>query len=139
MPSENEQARAYLDEAETTLGSARVLFEDDPDAFASQVVKNAYDALEQALSAGIAARGEDIPRQHGAKIQRYFEPLDAEDLERAAFEWHSRRSDAQYVDYRGSDLSVPSKNFDREDAEAILADAGAIIEDVRERADIDAE
>ena len=117
MPSGSEQASAYLSEAETTLESARVLAEDDPDAFASQIVKNAYDALEQALSAGIAARGEDIPRRHGAKIQRYFEPLDAEELEETAFKWHSRRSNAQYVDFRGSELSMPSKNFDRDNAE----------------------
>lgn len=135
MPNGSEQASAYLSEAETTLESARVLAEDDPDAFASQIVKNAYDALEQALSAGIAARGEDIPRRHGAKIQRYFESLDAEELEQTAFEWHSRRSNAQYVDFRGSELSVPSKNFDRDDAEQILMDAEELLEFVRERLD----
>jgi hypothetical protein len=84
MPNGNEQASAYLSEAETTLQSARVLFEDNPEAFASQIVKNAYDALEQALSAGIAARGGDIPRRHGAKIQRYFKPLNRN--------WNGRRS-----------------------------------------------
>ena len=138
MPNGSEQASAYLSEAETTLESARVLAEDDPDAFASQIVKNAYDALEQALSAGIAARGEEIPRRHGAKIQRYFEPLDAEGLERTAFDWHSRRSNAQYVDFRGSELSVPSKNFDRDDAERSLADTEKLLEFVRERLDDEA-
>lgn len=138
MPDRNEQASAYLGEVGTTLRSARVLFDDDPDAFASQIVKNAYDALEQAISAGIAARGEDIPRRHGAKIQRYFEPLDAEPLERTAFRWHARRSDAQYVDFKGSELSVPSSNFDREDAEEILADAEEILEFVRDQVDTEA-
>jgi HEPN domain-containing protein len=135
MPNGSEQASAYLSEAETTLDSARVLFENDSESFASQVVKNAYDALEQALSAGIAARGEDIPRRHGAKIQRYFEPLDAEELERTAFDWHSRRSNAQYVDFRGSELSVPSKNFDRDDAEQIISDTEELLEFVRGRMD----
>jgi HEPN domain-containing protein len=138
MPNGSEQASAYLSEAETTLQSARVLFEDDPESFASQIVKNAYDALEQALSAGIAAREEDIPRRHGAKIQRYFEPLDAEELERTGFDWHSRRSNAQYVDFRGSELSVPSKNFDRDDAKEILADTEELLEFVRERMDDEA-
>ncbi len=138
MPNGNEQASAYLSEAETTFQSAQVLFENDPDAFASQIVKNAYDALEQALSAGIAARSEDIPRRHGAKIQRYFEPLDANELERTAFEWHSRRSNAQYVDFRGSELSVPSMNFDRGDAKQILADTKTLLEFVRERLDDEA-
>ena len=45
MPNGSEQASAYLSEAETTLQSARVLAEDDPDTFASQIVKNAYDAV----------------------------------------------------------------------------------------------
>jgi len=133
MPNRNEQATAYLSEAETTLESARVLSERDPAAFASQIVKNAYDALEQAVSARIAARGADIPRRHGAKIQRFFAPLDADELESAAFEWHARRSDAQYVDYRGTDLSVPSENFDADDAESILEDADDIVEFVRRR------
>lgn len=137
MPDRSEQARAYLSEAETTLRSARVLHEDDPDSFASQVVKNAYDALEQALSGGIAARGEDIPRRHGAKIQRYFAPLDATELEETVFRWHARRSDAQYVDFRGPDLSVPSANFDDEDAAEILADTERILQFVRENAALD--
>lgn len=140
MPDRSEQASAYLGEAETTIQSAEVLLNEDAEAFASQVVKNAYDALEQALSAGIAARGEDIPRRHGAKIQQFFEPLDseeAEELEEAAFRWHSRRSDAQYVDFKGDELSVPSKNFDRNDARAIVGDAARILAFVRERAALD--
>ena len=94
--------------------------------------------MEQALSAGVAARGEDVPRRHGAKIQRYFEPLDAQELEETAFDWHSRRSNAQYVDFRGSELSVPSKNFDRDDAERSLADTEKLLEFVRERMDDEA-
>lgn len=133
MSGGDERARAYLDEATTTLRSAQVLFEEDPDGFASQVVKNAYDALEQAISAGIAARGEDVPIRHGTKIQRYFEPHDADELERIAFGWHARRSDAQYVDFKGTELSVPSNVFDGEDAERVLADAETILGHVRER------
>lgn len=136
MPDRSEQASAYLDEAETTLRSAKVLLDDDPSAFASQVVKNAYDALEQALSAGIAAREEEIPRRHGAKIQRFFEPLSGDGidtLQQRALGWHARRSDAQYVDFRGSDLSVPSENFDASDAEEIVADAERVLAFVRGR------
>lgn len=136
MPGSDERARAYLDEA-TTLRSAQVLFEDDPDEFAPQIVKNAYDALEQAISAGFAARGEDVPIRHGAKIQRYFEPYDADELERIAFGWHARRSDAQYVDFKGTEISVPSRVFDREDAERILVDSETILGHVRERLEDD--
>jgi HEPN domain-containing protein len=131
MPERDDQAKAYLSEAETTLRSAETLLEADPEAFAPQVVKNAYDAFEQALSAGIAARGDDIPTRHGAKIQAFFGPLDAAELEETAFEWHARRSEAQYVDRTGDGLSVPSSNFDRTDAERILEDAERIISFVR--------
>lgn len=136
MPDRSEQASAYLNEAETTLRSAKVLLDDDPSAFASQIVKNAYDALEQALSAGIAARDENIPRDHGAKIQQFFEPLSGDEIEalrERAFDWHARRSDAQYVDFRKSELSVPSENFDSSDAEAIVADTERVLAFVRER------
>lgn len=135
MRDRSEQARAYLREAETTLRSARVLFEDDADAFAPNVVKNAYDAFEQALSAGIAGRGEGVPRRHGEKIRLYFAPLDATELEQVAFDWHSRRSKAQYVDFEGADLSVPSESFDRTDAERILDDAERLLQFVRQRLD----
>lgn len=133
MPGGEQRARAYLDEAETSLRGARALFERESDGFAALVVKNAYDALEQAISAGIAVRGDDVPIRHGAKIQRNFEPHDDDELERIAFGWHARRIDAQYVDFKGPEISVPSKLFDGEDAERILADAEAILADVRER------
>lgn len=137
MPDRSEQAKAYLNEAETTLESARILLERDPDAFAPQIVKNAYDALEQALSAGIAARDEDIPRRHGAKIQRYFNPVENDELERTVFDWHARRSNAQYVDFRGSELSAPSSNFDGDDARRIVHDAERVLEFVGKQSDID--
>lgn len=71
--------------------------------------------------------------RHGAKIQQYFESQEAEELEDAAFEWHARRSDAQYVGFKGSDLSVPSRNFDASDAAKIIRDTEAIIAFVNEQ------
>lgn len=136
MRDRGKQAEAYLEEAEKTLESARTLFDEEPEEFASQTVKNAYDAMEQALSAGIAARGEDIPRRHHAKIQQYFEPLEADELEQTAFKWHSRRSDAQYVDFKGTEISVPSKNFNRSDARQILSDADEILDMVKEQTEL---
>lgn len=127
MPEKRAQAEAYLREAETTLEGARILFENRDGGYA-QVVKNAYDAFEQALSAGIASKGDSIPRSHSAKIQEFFAHFENDELERAAFEWFSRRSSAQYVDVRGSDLSVPDENFGKADAEDILDDADRIIQ-----------
>lgn len=133
MPDrKREQASAYLAEAERTLDSAHVLFEADPERFASQVVKNGYDALEQALSAGIAATGREVPRRHPGELQAFFGEHDDAELERTATHRLSRRDEAQYVDFDGRSLSVPSDHFDRDDAERVLDDAADVLQYVRE-------
>lgn len=131
MPDRERQADAYLEQAMTTLRAAEVLFGDDPTEFDAQIVKNAYDALEQALSAGIAAEGLDIPRRHPGKIQKFFEIYDNDGLEEIAFHWLSRRDSAQYVDFEGGELAKPSDAFDAADAEQIIEDATRIIAFVR--------
>lgn len=127
MPEKRAQAEAYLEEAETTLEGARILFENRDGGYA-QVVKNAYDAFEQALSAGLASKGDSIPRSHSGKIQEFFAHFDNDELEQVAFKWFSSRSSAQYVDIRGSELSVPGKNFGKADAEQVLDDADRILQ-----------
>lgn len=130
--TDRRQAAAYLEQAETTLDSARVLFERDAEQFAPQIVKNAYDALEGALSAGIAATGLEIPRRHPGKLQVFFGEYDADRLERLASHWLSRRDRAQYVDFEGDSLTIPADHFDAADAEEILDDASEVVEYVRE-------
>lgn len=132
MPDRSRQANAYLDQAERTLETARILFDRNPERYASRIVKNGYDSLEQALSAGIAAAGAEVPRRHPGKVQRFFEVYDQPELERLAFEWLSRRSEAQYVDFEGGQLSIPAEKFDEDDAEGIVKDAGRVIAFVRE-------
>lgn len=133
MSDRQRQAEAYLREAESTLSAAQLLYDTNPDEFDAQIVKNAYDALEQALSAGIAAEGRNIPRRHPGKMQRFFEMHENEELEETAFHWLGRRSEAQYVDFHGDELSTPSNAFDPEDAARIIEDAERIIAFVRER------
>lgn len=133
MPDRRRQAQAYLEEAETTLSSATVLLEANPEKFDAQIVKGAYDAMEQALSAGIAANGSEIPRRHPGKVQRFFELHDSEELEERVYHWLSRRSRAQYVDFEGTELSTPSDAFDAEDARQVVTDADLVLEFVRER------
>ncbi|MFB6176911.1 MAG: hypothetical protein ABEI99_07175 [Halobaculum sp.] len=100
------------------------------------MVKNGYDAIEQAVSAGIAARGESIPRNHPGKIETFLDcyepPTEIEDL---LLYWLQRRSSSQYVDIRGDELNVPHEQFDRSDGERILDDAETVIEYVRPRLD----
>ena len=134
--STEEQARAYFREATLTLESARTVYEAASDAnrLWAQVVKNGYDAIEQAVSAGIADRGRTVPRRHPAKINTFidcFEP--PETLEDRLLYWLRRRSDTQYVDIRDDEVNVPHVQFGRSDAERVLEDAERVLSYVEER------
>lgn len=131
--SSEEQAEAYFEEARLTLESAHAIYEtaDEHEDMWAQVVKNAYDAIEQAISAAIAASDESIPRDHPAKVGKFvdlFEP--EEDLENTLLYWLRRRSDSQYVDIRGDEVNIPHELFDRGDAEDIIEDAEIVLERV---------
>jgi hypothetical protein len=73
--SSEEQAEAYMEEARLTFQSARTIMETavETEDMWAQVVKNAYDAIEQAVSGAIASRGESIPRKHPTKISKFLE------------------------------------------------------------------
>lgn len=139
--SKEEQARAYLRESRLTLESARAVFrtaEETETELWAQVVKNGYDAIEQATSAGLAARDESIPHRHPAKIDAFVEAFDPpDDIEQSLLTWLRRRSSSQYVDVRGDEITVPHEQFDRRDAERILEDAETVLEFVRDRASFD--
>lgn len=136
MSKEN-QAEAYIEEARLTLESARAIFrtaEANDEALWAQVVKNGYDAIEQAVSAAIASRNEPIPRRHPEKINAFIDLLQPEEaLETELLEWLDRRSSSQYVDVRGDELNVPHEQFGRQDAETVLEVAERVLEYVSER------
>lgn len=128
--SSEDQAAAYLTEAELTLRSARTIFDaaTSGDPLWAQVVKNAYDAVEQAVSAAIGAKEERIPRRHPAKINTFLELYDpGDEVEERLLYWLRRRSDAQYVDIRGDTVNIPHEQFDEADAGRILEDAEAVL------------
>jgi len=133
--STDDQADAYLTEARLTHRSAEAIYDaaaDENQDLWAQVVKNAYDAIEQAVSAAIAAEDENVPRRHPAKINRFidlYEP--SEELEDTLLHWLRRRSDSQYVDIRAGKVTIPHEQFDQDDAETILDNAGTVIEYVR--------
>lgn len=133
--STEDQAAAYLEEAELTFESAQAIHNsarESGENLWAQVVKNGYDAIEQAVSAGIAAMGEDIPRTHPGKINTFIECYDPpEDVEELLLHWLRRRSNSQYVDIRGDDLNIPHEQFDRSDADKILDDAASVLEYVK--------
>lgn len=119
-----------MEEARLTLDSAKVILEvaNERDDMWAQVVKNAYDAIEQAISAAIAASGESVPRNRPAKVNRYLGLHDTDDsLGETILYWLRRRSDSQYVDIRGEDVAVPHELFDADDAEEIVAVAETVL------------
>jgi HEPN domain-containing protein len=137
--SSEEQADAYLEEAELTLKSAAVIYtsaeETGRDLWA-QVVKNGYDAIEQAVSAGIAEENEAIPRNHPGKINTFIElNQPPEPIEDILLHWLQRRSSSQYVDIRGDEINIPHEQFDRDDAQQILEDTETVIQHVKNKPD----
>jgi HEPN domain-containing protein len=135
--STEEQADAYLDEAELTLESAEAIYqsaEETGEKLWATVVKNGYDAIEQAVSAGIAAENEAIPRTHPGKINTFIELYNpGEEIEDLLLHWLQRRSSSQYVDIRGDELNIPHEQFTRDDAEHILEDVETVVEYVRQQ------
>lgn len=132
----NKQAEAYLKEAELTLRSAKVIFRSagQGEEMWAQVVKNAYDSMEQAASGVIAKKGEKIPRDHPAKIKSFIDLIQPEkELTDKLFKWLSKRSDAQYVDIKGNKIMIPHELFNRTDAEQIINDAEKLINYVKRK------
>lgn len=137
--SSEEQAQAYLEEARLTLASAEAIHrtaEESGNNLWAQVVKNGYDAIEQAISAGIAAENDAIPRNHPGKINTFIELYEpGDELEHLLLHWLRHRSTSQYVDLRGDEISIPHEQFGQEDAVAILKDAETILEYVLQHVD----
>ena len=129
--SSEEQARAYLREAQLTLQSAHAIYESalqTESALWATVVKNGYDAIEQAVSAAIASTHQSIPRNHPGKINKFLEVYNVPDeVEEILLAWLRRRSNSHYVDIRGNELNIPHQSFEKKDAQQILGDAEVII------------
>jgi len=133
--SSERQAEAYVEEAELTWESAEAIYnsaEKSGENLWAQVVKNGYDAIEQAVSAGIAAEDEAIPRNHPSKINTFIKIYDPEErVEDILLHWLQRRSSSQYVDIRGDEINIPHEQFTQEDALQILQDVETILDYVR--------
>lgn len=135
--SSEEQADAYLTEAGLTLESAAAIYrsaDESGENLWAQVVKNGYDAIEQAISAGIAAENEAIPRNHPGKVNSFIERHDpGDEVADLLLNWLQRRSNSQYVDIRGDEVNIPHEQFTREDAAQILEDAEIVLRYVQDQ------
>ncbi|HII15348.1 MAG TPA: HEPN domain-containing protein [Nanoarchaeota archaeon] len=131
-----QQAENYLKEAGLSLDAAKAIFEkakeEDKNLWAN-VVKCCYDAVEQAVSAVLAKKGEIIPKEHPEKIKKLINLYSIEKtIERQLFYWLRRRSSSQYVDIKDGLLCVPHELFSEEDAGNCLEDSEEIIEYIRQ-------
>lgn len=132
-----QQADNYLKEAEFSLDAAKAIFdkskEEDKTLWAN-VVKCCYDAVEQAVSAALAKKGEIIPKEHPEKIKKRINLYDIEKaIEQQLFYWLRKRSSSQYVDIKNDRVYVPHELFSEEDAGECLEDSEEIIEYIRQK------
>jgi len=99
----------------------------------AQVVKNAYDAMEHAISAALARKGVLIPKEHPDEVASFINNFDLRnsDVEHPLMEWVRKRGRAQYVDIRGKDLHVPHEFFGIRDAEEAVRDARRVLDSTR--------
>lgn len=134
--SKETQAEAYLQEARLTRTSTVAIFERAQSAeepLWAAVVKNGYDAMEQAIPAAIATTGERIPRDHPGKIQMFIEHYEpGDELTQELLYWLRRRSEAQYVDVIGDQVNVPHERFDAADARRMLTSVETVIKFVND-------
>ncbi len=122
-----------MKEAELTLFTAKSIFEkaekENKPVWAN-IVKNAYDAMENAIVACIAKKGEIIPREsHPEKLTKFVDlyQLNSSQISKIMSYWITKRSRAQYVDIRNGKVLVPYLFFDKNDATKILKDTEIII------------
>lgn len=133
------QAEKYLEEARLNITAAEAIFEQaketEKDLWA-QVVKNAYDAIESAVSSFLAFREIEIPRAHSLKITKFLENVDSsekEELTSTLLEHVGKRQNSRYVDIVGEEVKIPHEIFDKQDAESALKDARKIIKFVEKQ------
>ena len=131
-----QQAENYLKEAELSLEAAKAIFEkarEEEKTLWANVVKCCYDAVEQAVSAALAKKGEIIPKEHPEKIKKLINVYTIEKtIENKLFYWLRKRSSSQYVDIKNDRVYVPHELFSEEDAEECLEDSEEVIDYIRQ-------
>ncbi len=138
MNIRDKQAESYIEEAKLSIESAKASLqrarESEKELWHS-VVKLSYDAMEQAVSAVLAKKGESIPKSHPGKIEKFVNQFGESEITQKLYRWLGKRSRSQYVDIEKGEITVPHKNFTEEDAENSLKDAELVIEKIENKLD----
>lgn len=124
-----------MEEAELSLSVAESLYNQAKKSNLSlwaHVIKNCYDAVEQAISSAIASREKPIPIRHPEKINLFlflFSP--ANEIKTNILFLLGKRSSAQYVDIKNNKISVPHEIFSEEDAKASLDKSRFLVGEIK--------
>jgi len=116
IPLSKRQARVYRRIAYRQLGMAQALYEK---GFYEGAVFHCYHAFEAICSAGIAERGQRVPRRHKAKFNRFRSlypdmPFAAEFASLLA-ELYPKRERSLYADIEYGEVSDPTLTYSAED------------------------
>ncbi|MFP4116375.1 MAG: HEPN domain-containing protein [Candidatus Aenigmatarchaeota archaeon] len=136
MTIKDEQAEAYIEEANLSIESGQAALEKgraEGKELWNSVVKSSYDAIEQAISALLAKEGFDIPKSHPGKVEKFVNEFGESEITQKAYKWLSKRSKSQYVDVERGEVVVPHENFNEMDAVDSLEDARFVVERVEKK------
>lgn len=125
------QAKVYLKIAHRQLAMSEALLEK---GFYEGAVFHCYHAFEAACSAGIANRGQRVPLPHRAKFNQFRElypemPF-AEEFASLVAELYPKRERSLYADIEYGEVSDPTLEYNREDAEDTVARTRSMVSEI---------
>jgi HEPN domain-containing protein len=132
MDLKEKQAEKYIEEAKLSIEVAKSIFNAGKEKTWAHVIKNCYDAIEQAISAALAKKDIRIPKEHPAKITEFINSYSPDEkITKILFYWLRKRSSSQYVDIKDGKVIVPHEIFTKEDAKKALEDCEKIIDFIK--------
>ena len=125
------QAKVYLKIAHRQLAMAEALLEKE---FYEGGVFHCYHAFEAVCSAGIANKGQKVPLSHRAKFNQfrklYPEMPFAEEFASLVAELHPKRERSLYADIEYGEVSDPTLEYTREDAEDTVSRVRSMVSEI---------
>ncbi|MGA9349441.1 MAG: HEPN domain-containing protein [Anaerolineae bacterium] len=125
------QAKVYLKIAHRQLAMAEALLEK---GFYEGAVFHCYHAFEAVCSAGIANKGRKVPLPHREKFNQfrkfYPEMIFAEEFASLVAELYPKRERSLYADIEYGEVSDPTLEYKREDAEDTMARARSMVNEI---------
>jgi HEPN domain-containing protein len=125
------QAKVYLKIAYRQLAMAEALLEK---GFYEGAVFHCYHAFEAICSAGIANKGQRVPLPHRTKFNQfrklYPEMSFVEEFASLLAELYPKRERSLYADIEYGEVSDPTLEYTREDAEDTVARTRSMVSEI---------